>query len=81
VFNPEIAGGRGFSNASGIAGFPNGEITRVGIAEPTPYIARLFLRQTFGFGGEQEKVEDGPNEIGGKRRASASKMGDLQTMA
>jgi high affinity Mn2+ porin len=67
VFNPEIAGGRGFNNASGIAGFPNGEITRVGVTEPTPYIARLFLRQTFGFGGEQKKVEDGPNEIAGKR--------------
>jgi high affinity Mn2+ porin len=67
VFNPEIAGGTGFSNASGIANFPNGEITRVGVAEPTPYIARLYLRQTFGFGGEQEKVEDTANEVAGKR--------------
>jgi high affinity Mn2+ porin len=67
VFNPEIAGGTGFSNSSGIAGFPNGEITRVGIAEPTPYIARLFLRQTWGLGGEQENVEDAPNVIAGKR--------------
>src|SRR5436305_180313 len=30
TFNPELAGGKGFSGASGIAGFPNGEIPRVG---------------------------------------------------
>ena len=67
VFNPEIAGGTGFSNSSGIAGFPNGEITRVGVADPTPYIARLYVRQTWGFGGEREKVEDAPNKIAGER--------------
>ncbi len=67
VFNPEMAGGKGFSNASGIAGFPNGEITRVGVVEPTPYIARLFVRQTCGLGGEQEKVEDEANQLAGKR--------------
>jgi high affinity Mn2+ porin len=67
VFNPEIAGGTGFSSTMGVAGFPNGEITRVGVATPTPYIARLYYQQTIGFGGEQEKVEDGPNLIAGKR--------------
>lgn len=67
VFNPEVAGGRGFSGSNGIAGFPNGEITRVGVVEPTPYFARLFFRQTVGFGGEQEKVEDGVNQIAGTR--------------
>jgi len=65
--NPELAGGQGLSGVQGIAGFPNGEITRVGEPPPTPYFARLFLRQTFGFGGEQEKVEDGPNQIAGSR--------------
>ena len=67
VFNPEIAGGTGLSSTTGIAGFPNGEVTRVGIPDPTPYIARLFVRQTWGLGGEQEKVEDAPNLIAGKR--------------
>src|SRR5439155_4295797 len=67
VFNPEIAGGRGFSGTTGVAGFPNGEATRVGVPEPTPYIARLLLRQTWGLDGEQEKVEDGPNQIAGVR--------------
>ncbi len=67
IFNPEIAGGRGLSNVFGVAGFPNGEITRVGAVEPTPYIARLYYRQTWGLGGEQEKVEDEANQIAGMR--------------
>jgi high affinity Mn2+ porin len=67
VFNPEISGGRGFSGTSGVAGFPNGEATRVGQPEPTPYIARLLVRQTWGLDGEREKVEDGPNQIAGIR--------------
>jgi high affinity Mn2+ porin len=57
----------GLAAPAGIANFPNGEITRVGVPDPTPYIARLYLRQTFGFGGEQEKVEDLPNQVAGKR--------------
>jgi high affinity Mn2+ porin len=67
VFNPELAGGRGLSSVNGLAGFPNGDITRVGVVEPTPYFARLFLRQIWGLGGEQEKVEDEANQIAGKR--------------
>jgi high affinity Mn2+ porin len=67
VFNPELAGGRGFSGVNGIAGFTNGEITRVGQPQPTPYIARAILRQTWGLGGEQETAEDTANQIAGKR--------------
>ncbi len=70
VFNPELSGGRGLSDTMGLAGFPNGEATRVGIPEPTPYVARLLFRQIIGFGGEQENVEDGPNEVAGKRDVS-----------
>jgi high affinity Mn2+ porin len=67
VFNPEVAGGRGLSGTQGVAGFPNGEATRVGVPEPTPYIARLFFRQTWGLGGSWEKAEDMPNQIAGPR--------------
>jgi high affinity Mn2+ porin len=67
IFNPEISGGTGFSGTQGIAGFSNGEATRVGVPEPTPYIARLLLRQTWELGGEQEKVEDAANQIAGVR--------------
>ncbi|MBI1831995.1 MAG: carbohydrate porin [Planctomycetes bacterium] len=67
VFNPEVAGGNGLSSVFGLGDPTNGEISRVGRLEPTPYIARLFFRQTLGFGGEQEKIEDGPNAIAGYR--------------
>lgn len=44
-WNGELAGGSGFSGVAGIAGFPNGEIPRVGKPTPTPYIARLYVKQ------------------------------------
>src|SRR5207249_3537472 len=47
VFNPEISGGSGFHGTTGLAGFPNGEATRTGVPQPTPYIARLLFRQTW----------------------------------
>src|SRR5579863_6136026 len=34
VFNPEIAGGRGFSGVNGLANPPNGELPRVATATP-----------------------------------------------
>jgi high affinity Mn2+ porin len=67
VFNPEVAGGTGLSRTLGLAGFPNGEATRIGLIQPTPYFARLFLRQTIGLGGDDEKVESGPNQLAGYR--------------
>jgi high affinity Mn2+ porin len=68
VFNPEMAGGVGVSGSTGIAGFPNGEATRVGQPAPTPYIARLLFRQTWGFDGPGEAVEDAPNQVAAARR-------------
>src|SRR5439155_11445540 len=38
-----------------------------GGAFPTFRPQRYFFRQTIGFGGEQETVEDGPNKLPGKR--------------
>lgn len=67
IVNPEIAGGTGLSGVTGIAGFPNGEITRVGVPSPSLYFARLLLRQTWGFGGEQETLEEGANQVAGTR--------------
>jgi high affinity Mn2+ porin len=67
IFNPEAAGGAGFSGTSGIAGFPNGEATRVGVENPTPYIARLYLRQNFGLGGGREFAPDSINQVAGER--------------
>lgn len=67
VFNPEIAGGKGFSGVNGIADPPNGEIPRVASAEPKPYIARLFIQHDFGFGSEKEHVESDANQLAGER--------------
>ena len=63
IFNPENAGGTGLGRTTGIAGFPNGDITRVGLPTPTWYIARLLLKQTIGLGGRKEEVPDGPTQI------------------
>ncbi len=66
-FDPEIAGGRGFSNTNGIANFPNGEIPRVAAATPTPYLARLYITQDIGFGDKRELVESDENQLAGSR--------------
>lgn len=69
-FDPEIAGGLGLSDVLGIAAFPNGDITRVGKEQPTPYVAQLYLQQSFGFGGPQENVASAPNALAGTRDVS-----------
>jgi high affinity Mn2+ porin len=69
-FAPEAAGGLGFDNVTGIAGFPNGDITRVAKPEVTPYVSRLYFAQTFGLGGPEEKVESGPDQLAGARDVS-----------
>ena len=65
VFNPEAAGGKGLSKTLGIAGFPNGEVYRVGDPKPKPFIARLYLEQRFPFNDRKQWVEDDLNQIGG----------------
>ena len=67
VFDPEMAGGRGFSGVNGIADQPNGEIPRVAGATPKPYIARLFIQHDFGFGSAKEHQESDENQLGGDR--------------
>ena len=66
-FNPEIAGGRGFSGVNGLANPSNGELPRVASAEPKPYLARLYLTHDFAFGDAKEDVESDENQLGGSR--------------
>lgn len=66
-FNPELAQGFGLAGTLGLGGFSNGEAQKTGAEFPKLRAQRYFLRQTFGLGGEQEAVEDGPNQIAGKR--------------
>lgn len=63
VFNPEAAGGKGLSKTLGIAGFPNGEVYRVGDPKPKPFIARLYAEQRFPLSGKKEMVEDDLNQV------------------
>jgi high affinity Mn2+ porin len=69
-FDPELAGGRGFSGTNGVANFPNGEMPRVATAAPKPYLARLYVTQDFGFGDAREAVESDENQLGGTRPAT-----------
>jgi high affinity Mn2+ porin len=69
-FDPEVAGGRGFSATNGIADFTNGEITRVAATTPKPYIARLYVTQDFGFGEKREVFASDANQLAGTRPAT-----------
>lgn len=66
-FNPEIAGGRGFSGVNGLANSSNGELPRVASATPKPYIARLYLMHDFGFGSKKESFDSEENQLAGER--------------
>jgi high affinity Mn2+ porin len=66
-FDPEIAGGRGFSSVDGLANPTNGELPRIATATPKPYLARLYITQDFGFGKERENVESDTNQLSGSR--------------
>ena len=57
-FNPEVTAGKPFSgNLVGLGSFTNGEITRAGGTTPKLYRQRLYVRHTWGQGGEREGVD------------------------
>jgi high affinity Mn2+ porin len=66
-YNPELLQGFGLSDTLGVAGFPNGEAQKSNFPYPHYNTSRLFLRQTFGFGGGQEELPSGflqlPNKV------------------
>lgn len=62
--------GFGLSKTHGIENFPNDDAFKAGTELPAGIIARLFLRQTIGFGGEQEDVPDAPLTLAGKQDIS-----------
>ncbi|MEA2941564.1 MAG: high affinity Mn2+ porin, partial [Bradyrhizobium sp.] len=65
-YNPELLQGFGLNDTVGAGGFPNGEAQKSNFPYPHYNTSRLFLRQTFGFGGEQEELASGPTQLGGK---------------
>lgn len=62
-FNPELAGGSGFSSTKGVAGFPNGETFRIGSPSPAIYLARLYFTQNIPLTKEYQIAEDDINQI------------------
>src|SRR5580658_1495098 len=62
--------GFGLADTEGVEGFPNGEAYRLGTRVPEGNLARLFIRQTIGFGGEQEDVPDDELTLAGKQDIS-----------
>jgi high affinity Mn2+ porin len=65
-YNPELLQGFGLSDTVGAAGFPSGEAQKSNFPYPHYNTSRLFVRQTFGFGGEQEDLPSGPTQLAGK---------------
>ena len=65
-YNPELLQGFGLSDTVGVAGFPSGEAQKSNFPYPHYNTSRLFVRQTFGFGGEQEDLPSGPTQLAGK---------------
>jgi high affinity Mn2+ porin len=65
-YNPELLQGFGLNDTVGAGGFPNGEAQKSNFPYPHYNTSRLFLRQTFGFGGEQEELASGATQLGGK---------------
>jgi high affinity Mn2+ porin len=68
-YSPELLQGFGLAQTQGAAGFPNGEAQRA-FPYPRYSTSRLFLRQTFGLGGEREKVESDIDQLFGERDIS-----------
>ena len=65
-FNPELLQGFGLNNTVGAGGFPNGEAQKSNFPYPHYNTSRLFLRQTFGLGGEQEELASGQLQLAEK---------------
>lgn len=72
--NPEIAGGSGLSGAFGLAASTNGETFRVGNPEPTLYLARGYVSQTFRLGIAGKQIEETANELGGAKPLNYLKL-------
>ena len=61
--NPEIDQGFGLSNTLGVAGFPSGEAYKVGANTPYLRLPRVFYRQVFNLGGEEQSIPAAANQV------------------
>ena len=63
IFDLESAGGRGISDALGMAGFSNVDVVRNPTLGSAPYVARVMLHQVFALSGKDEDSERTPISI------------------
>jgi high affinity Mn2+ porin len=54
------------SGTVGLGGFSNGDAQKSAFSYPHYSTSRLFVRQTVGFGGQQETLESAPNQLSEK---------------
>jgi hypothetical protein len=63
---PELLGEVPLSNLAGLGGaIQNAELQKSGGDLPSPYLSRMFLRQTIDLGGEQVLKDSDPMQLGG----------------
>jgi high affinity Mn2+ porin len=67
--NVEMDQGFGLSGTFGVAAFPSAEAYKVGDTHPYGRLHRLFFRQTFDLGGEEQTVEGQANQLAGSRNS------------
>ncbi len=60
IYDEESAGGRGISEALGLAGFTNLDVVRNPNLGPKPYMARVQLHQTIGLSSKMVEAVRGP---------------------
>ncbi len=60
LFDEESAGGRGLSQALGLAGFTNLDVVRNPNLGPVPYVAQWMVSQTIPLSSETVQLERGP---------------------
>jgi AcrR family transcriptional regulator len=69
---PEEISETTLSNLKGLGGATeNFELQKVGALTPQAYRSRLFVRQTFGFGGESIELPSGQMQLGERRQPAA----------
>lgn len=61
--NPEVTRGMPLSDLTGLGGFTNGEMARTSGPDFKLYRARLLLRQTWNLGGDEQAIDDAPNQL------------------
>ena len=60
IVDAESAGGRGISDAFGLAGFTDLDVVRNPTLGAAPYLARVMVHQTIGLGSERMNVDPNP---------------------